>query len=169
LLTYAKAGNLLFNTMNKEIQSIIHNLQNVLEGQCWYGRAVYQILNEIDPATVYHKPTEKSHSMIELLYHMNTWAAFCLKSMENAGKEEMTVIEENDWRIIDPAHHSWEKGLAEFKSLHEKIISLLQTKEDDWLNEKVKFREYNFRFMLNGLIQHNIYHLGQIAYLNKQR
>jgi len=26
-------------------------------------------------------------------------------------------------------------------------------------------REYNYRFLLNGLMQHNIYHLGQIAFL----
>jgi hypothetical protein len=28
-------------------------------------------------------------------------------------------------------------------------------------------RKYNFRKLLHGLIQHDIYHLGQIAYIKK--
>jgi hypothetical protein len=32
----------------------------------------------------------------------------------------------------------------------------------------VPTRSFNYRFMLNGLLQHNIYHLGQIAYVKKQ-
>ena len=66
--------------MNKEIQSIIRNLIQVNSGEPWFGRAVYTILDEIDPAIVYQKPNENSHSLIQLLYHMVTWAiifVFC--------------------------------------------------------------------------------------------
>jgi uncharacterized damage-inducible protein DinB len=154
--------------MNKQVQSIIRNLENTLDGEPWYGRAVYKILEEIDPALVFKKPEEHSHSLIELLYHMITWAEFCLKSLEQAGKAEMTAIENHDWRTIDPVIHSWEKGISEFKAIHKRIIQLLQSMDDEWLGEKVNFRDFNFRFMLNGLIQHTIYHLGQIAYLKKQ-
>ena len=72
-----------------------------------------------------------------------------------------------DWREIDPAIHNWKKGIEEFKEIHQHIVSILETKNDEFLSEMVKGRKFNFRFMLNGLIQHNIYHLGQIAYLNK--
>ena len=50
---------------------------------------------------------------------------------------------------------------------HQHIIALLQTKDDEFLKEIVDYRKYNFRFLLNGLIQHNIYHIGQIAYIKK--
>ncbi|NJO24874.1 MAG: hypothetical protein HC867_02390, partial [Bacteroidia bacterium] len=56
--------------MNKEIQSIIKNLENTLSGQPWYGRAVYEILGEVNEPDVYKKPGGNGHSMIELLYHM---------------------------------------------------------------------------------------------------
>ncbi|MES1215895.1 MAG: DinB family protein [Bacteroidota bacterium] len=153
--------------MNKEIQSIIRNLQNVLDGEPWFGRSVYPILDEIDESKVNIKPNDNSHSLLELLYHMNTWTAFTLKSLEKAGRDEITAIEEMDWRNIDTAIHSWEKGLAEFRSLNETIIQLLNDKDDSLLKETVDFRKFNYRFMLNGLIQHHIYHLGQIAYVNK--
>jgi uncharacterized damage-inducible protein DinB len=155
--------------MNKEILSIIHNLENVLDGTPWYGRAVYPILREVDEATASQKPNEQSHSMIELLYHMLTWAQFTLKRIEKDDANDMAAFEKIDWREIDPQIHGWEEGLSEFIATHQQIITLLQTKEDSFLREIVDFRNYNFRFLLNGLIQHNIYHLGQIAYIHAMR
>jgi hypothetical protein len=72
-----------------------------------------------------------------------------------------------DWREINPKIHTWKKGLAEFKTIHKKIIALLKKKDDSFLKEIVDYRKYNYRFLLNGMIEHTIYHLGQIAYLHK--
>jgi uncharacterized damage-inducible protein DinB len=153
--------------MNKEIQSIIANLQRVNTGEPWYGRAVYEILDETDPTKAAIKPNQTGHSLLDLLYHMITWADFTLKRIEGNQEMDLVAFEKLDWRLIDPAIHSWTKGLAEFKSIHNKIIQLLETKNDDLLKEIVDYKKYNYRFLLNGLIQHNIYHLGQIAYINK--
>ena len=79
----------------------------------------------------------------------------------------MKTIEGNDWREIDPKTHTWQKGIEQLKSTHKKIIELLNQKEDNFLGDIVPIRKFNFRFMLNGLVQHNIYHLGQIAYIKK--
>ncbi|HZI53404.1 MAG TPA: DinB family protein [Chitinophagaceae bacterium] len=154
--------------MNKEIQSIIRNLENSLDGTPWYGRSVYAILREVDPSIANKKPTPGSHSLMELLYHMITWAEFTLKRIEKDDKLDLAAFEKIDWRIIDPAVHKWDEALAAYIAAHQQIIAQLQTKNDDFLNEIVDFRNYNFRFLLNGLIQHNIYHLGQIAYVQKQ-
>ena len=153
--------------MDKETQSIIKNLENTLSGQPWFGRAVLDLLNETDESKVNIKPNGTEHSLIELLWHMNTWAEFTLANFEKRPAAELITIEENDWRIIDPEKHSWQNGIKELRSIHEKIVEILNQKEDDFLKEIVPNRKFNFRFMLNGLIQHNIYHLGQIAYLNK--
>ncbi len=153
--------------MNKEIHSIIRNLQNVLNGEPWFGRPVFAILNEINSAIVYKKPNANSHSLIELLYHMITWAEFCLKEVEKSDKKLIEEIESRDWIQIEPSKHTWAKGLDELKNIHDRIIEALEPKEDEWLKEKVSLRNFNYRFMLNGLIQHDIYHLGQIAYVKK--
>lgn len=153
--------------MNKETQSISHNIQNVLNGEPWFGRPVFAILNEIDPNLVYKKPNAHSHSIAELLFHMITWAEFCLRQIERADKKLIEEIESRDWIKIDPSVHTWKKGLEELKTIHDRIIEELEAKDDEWLKEKVHFRNFNFRFMLNGLIQHDIYHLGQIAYVKK--
>ena len=154
--------------MNKETQYIIKSFESTLSGQPWFGRAVYEILGEADESEVNTKPNGTEHSMLDLVWHMNTWAEFTLGALENRSVEEMKKVEANDWRAIDPKPHTWKKGIEQLKATHNKIIDLLKQKEDDgYLKDIVTNRQYNFRFLLNGLIQHNIYHLGQIAYLKK--
>jgi uncharacterized damage-inducible protein DinB len=153
--------------MNKETQSIIKSFETTLSGQPWFGRGVYEMLEEIDEKKIYVKPNENAHSLAELLWHMNVWAEFTLAALENRNIEDIKAIEQLDWRTIDPAKHTWKNGLTVLKSIHNKIIEQLKQKEDSLLGEIVPNRKYNYRFLLNGLIQHNIYHLGQVAYVKK--
>jgi len=153
--------------MRKEIDYIITTLRSVLDGEPWYGRSVMKLLQEIDPAIVHKTPKENSHSLLELLYHMNTWAEFTLKRLEKDEEKDLASFEKLDWREIGPDEHTWEKAMAQFKVTHDLIIELLETKDDEFLSGEVDYREYNFRFLLHGIIQHDIYHVGQIAYLKK--
>ena len=154
--------------MKKQTQEIIVSLKDVLTGHPWYGQSVISILETVDPSMVYEKPGGHSHSVLDLLYHMNTWTAFTVKRLEKDMTPDHSDSEQEDWRTIDPMEHTLQKGLASFKSLNDTIIKLLEVKDsDDFLDETVDFRNYNFRYLLNGLIQHHIYHLGQIAYVMK--
>lgn len=153
--------------MRKEIEYIVTTLHSTLNGEPWYGRPLLKILQETDPSIVHKKPNENSHSMIELLYHMNTWAEFTLKRLEKDEEKDLAGFEKLDWREIDPNEHTWEKGIAQFKVIHDLILEVLETKDDEFLPKEVDYREYNFRFLLHGIIQHDIYHLGQIAYVKK--
>ena len=102
--------------MNKETQYIIKNFEATLSGQPWFGRAVYEILGEANESKVEYKTKRTEHSMIELLWHMNTWAEFTLGGLENRSVEQMNAIEANDWRNIDPKTQYMEKGNRTIKS-----------------------------------------------------
>jgi len=85
------------------------------------------------------------------------------------GRAVYSILEEVDAKkvYIKPNNTDWKKGVTELKAIHEKIIVLLNKEDSDFLEQKVDFRNYNFRFLINGMIGHNIYHLGQIAYVKK--
>ena len=153
--------------MNDTIKEIIQRLDNTLNGDPWFGRSAQSLLQEIDPELVYLHPGDNGHSIADLLWHMITWAQFTLDRLEKKPEPDMAAFESLDWRILDPKTHSWKKGLKEFDSVYKKIIRQLKTKEDISLKEKVDYRSYNFQFLLNGLIEPTIYHLGQIAYIHK--
>lgn len=153
--------------MNTEIRQLIKRIEQVNTGEPWFGRSVFEILEQADPKKVSLKHKSTDHSLLEILWHMNTWAGFTLKRIEKDTENDMAAFEQLDWRVIDPKIHTWDKGLKEFKSTQKKIISRLKKKKDPFLGETVDYRKYNFRFLINGMIEHNIYHLGQIAYLIK--
>lgn len=153
--------------MNTEINSLIARIKTVNTGTPWYGRPVFELLEEISPAKASAKPASAEHSMLELLWHMNTWATFTLARIEKKAEPDMPAFEALDWRKLNPQKHTWAKGLEEFKAIQRKIISRLRKKEDLFLDTIVEYRKYNFRFLINGMIEHNIYHLGQIALLSK--
>lgn len=153
--------------MNKEIQSIIKDLNETLQGEPWYGKPVFMILAEVDHAKAFNKPGGFSHSQIELLFHMVNWAEFTLHKIKSLNSDNPGPFEETDWTKIDPSLHSWADGLSRFKNIHFQLLELLHDLEDDFLEENVSGKKYNYRFLINGLIQHNIYHAGQVAYATK--
>jgi hypothetical protein len=47
------------------------------------------------------------------------------------------------------------------------LIEIIQQQKDDILSQQVRDRNYDFRKLLYGIKEHDIYHLGQIAYIKK--
>ena len=52
-------------------------------------------------------------------------------------------------------------------SQEELITELEKRQEDEFLDEIVPGRAYDYYTMLHGIIQHDLYHCGQIAILKK--
>src|SRR5213075_42992 len=126
--------------MNKEVLSIANNFENTLSSQPWFGRSVYEMLEEVDESKVNTKPNGTEHSMIDLLWHMNVWAEFTLANLEKRSLKELKAIEANDWRNIDPKIHTWKAGLEQLKTTHTKIIELLKQGDDSFLSDMVPNR-----------------------------
>jgi uncharacterized damage-inducible protein DinB len=77
-------------------------------------------------------------------------------------------FEQHDWRTLDETNKNlWHEGLKKLAVLHNELVEVLQQQQDSLLTQTVPERTYNFRTLLYGIVQHDIYHLGQIAYLTK--
>lgn len=153
--------------MKSELETVITTLREVLDGEPWYGQPVNGLLRSIDAGYASVKPNEDSHSLVELIYHMLTWTEFTIKRIQGDKVNDLAAFEKLDWREIDPKVHGWEEGLSAFIAANQELIALLGTKDDSFLDQKVDYRKYNFRTLLQGLIHHHIYHAGQVAYLKK--
>jgi len=153
--------------MNPEISSLLQSLRNSLTGSPWYGLPVYELLQKVPPATAFIQPGENGHSPAQLLFHMVNWAEFTLKRVQKDKTQDLAWFEAHDWDPISPETHDWEDGLYRLEAAHESLITILAGMPDSFLDQQVDFRDYNFRFLLQGLIQHNIYHAAQIAYISK--
>jgi uncharacterized damage-inducible protein DinB len=105
--------------------------------------------------------------MLELLWHMVLWREFTISRMVPDERDER-YFETNDWRVLDPADTGlWTKGLQELDRTQETLVSVLRRQSDDLLGQVVPGRAYTFDHLLNGMVQHDIYHAGQIIYIQK--
>ncbi len=153
--------------MQQSVNDIAQRLENALYGEPWFGRPAISILQDTNPSFSYMIAGKGGHSLSDLLWHMITWAQFTLDRLEKKREPDMAAFEALDWRPIDSTINSWENGMNQFRSVNDRIIALVKTKDDSFLEETVEYRKYNFRFLLNGLIEHTIYHRGQVAYAQK--
>ena len=148
------------------LNGIIKKMTQVFEGDPWYGKSVMRTIADVNESIVYKKPNAGAHSAIELLYHMINWEEFTLHQLEGSVKDPARY-ELQDWREIEPQTHTWREGIAAFSAMHKRIVEILTASGDDILEKEVRYRKYNMRFLLDGLIDHNIYHAGQLALLQK--
>lgn len=153
--------------MEKELNLYIEQLQDAYEGDPWFGRNIKSILNEVNEKTAFIK-LNNQHSILELVWHMATWREFILYCLQPSPNRNLKYFEDLDWRELDHSNHSlWSEGFKRLDDLQAKLLHQLANHDDSILEQTVKEKAYNFRKLIAGVIQHDIYHLGQIAYINK--
>jgi len=152
--------------MYSEVKRIRSLIKSCYAGPAWHGPAVMEVLYELDPAIV-GKRINGSHNIIELVHHMASWKQFIIKKLE--GDADFDVVGEINWLPIDePDIEEWNAALKRLNIIHTELMECLRHKEDSILLEGVPGRSYNYFFLLTGIVNHNLYHLGQIQLLRKQ-
>lgn len=152
--------------MQKEITLLIDQLKDAYEGEPWFGRNAKALLSEVDEQTAFAR-LNGQHSLVELVWHMVNWRAFAVSHLAPSEKN-LAYFEEHDWQELNHADKRlWTKGLENLQQTQDDLIGLLHQKDDSILEQNVSERNYNYRKLLTGIIQHDIYHLGQIAFITK--
>ena len=140
-----------------KIKEVIFHLNNVFDGKPWYGKSISEILSRIkDP----------DDEMRKIMAHMLAWREFALLRVK--GKDYSIQLDTlEDWPEADDL--AVDEVLKRMRAINRELISELSSREDSWLRDRAVSSEYNFQFLLEGIIQHDIYHLGQIAILHKKK
>jgi uncharacterized damage-inducible protein DinB len=153
--------------MNKEILTIVNQLKEAYEGDPWWGRSAGILLGEVNEQIAVEKPAGQ-HSILELVWHMINWKEFAISRIHEIDGKDLHYFESNDWRHLDHMHKSlWHQGVERLHYVHNELLDVLERQEDALLDQDVSERGYTFRKLFNGVLQHDIYHLGQIAYIVK--
>ncbi|HKJ31160.1 MAG TPA: DinB family protein [Balneolales bacterium] len=148
-----------------ETTRIDNLLLQTMNGDAWHGPAVFELLRDIPAEKAAFHPVEDVHSIWELVEHMTTWQKVIIRRMNDEDYEPSD--EENFPDVTADSSDTWEKAVEElyrtYQALREKIIHF----PDEKLGEAVPGKHYTHYIQLHGLIQHNLYHAGQIAILKK--
>ena len=155
--------------MKKGINLFINKYNKVYKGSPWYGDSLMSILNKVDPGKVFVKPSgKKTNSIAEITAHIIGWREFLLSRISEKHEFKLTQKDTFNWKRIDKNEKTaWKNLLREMDVVQNEIIKILNNSDDDILNLKVRDRKFKIKYLLDGVIQHDIYHIGQIAALNK--
>ncbi len=154
--------------MNKEIQRIRFSFKMAYNGTPWHGNSLLHLVKGVDYQQANQRPIPHTHTIWETIQHILNWREFVVKKLEGDEIFDIELNSPQDWTIIEtPIEAKWQSVLSELVANQQVILEILESWEDAQLEELVPGKDYNFYTLLHGIIEHDIYHSGQIALVRK--
>jgi len=150
--------------MKKEINSYISEFETVYNGEPWYGKSLMAVINSADPKDVFKKQKSDGHSAYEITHHLYAWRNLLVKRLkgDNASIE---VNSKEDWAPLpkEQTAATWKELIRKLGQNQQELIAALTKLNDEDLDKDLANSSNSLRTFLNGQIQHDIYHIGQVA------
>jgi uncharacterized damage-inducible protein DinB len=143
-------------------------IRRAFEGNAWHGDSLLELLAGVNARTAAAKPIKDAHSIWELLLHIAAWDDAVRR--RTGGTAVTMTDEENFPAVKDVSEAAWRQAVESTKQTHNDLIKAVAAFPDSRLQEQVPGKTqnyYNFYYMFSGIVQHELYHAGQIALLKK--
>ena len=151
--------------MNK-VQRLLDQLRRAFHGEAWHGPALTEILSGVTAEEAAAKPLPQRHSIWEILGHVIATKEMVGWRLDGKSDELTTA---QDWpTFTDTSETAWQQTLEQLLVKQAEIEVKVAKLTDEQLLEIVPARDHSFYFALHGLVQHDLYHAGQIAVLRIQ-
>jgi uncharacterized damage-inducible protein DinB len=149
-----------------EIKRILDQMDRAFAGEAWHGPSLMQLLDGMTSEEASAHPIRDAHSIWELTNHIAAWNT--IVQHRAAGEAVADVTAERDWPPVwEVSKVAWRRALEDLKASRARLRAVVEGLQEDQLKQKAAGEEYSIYFMLHGLIQHDLYHAGQIAVLKK--
>ena len=152
-----------FPFANSRIKNYIRQFEQLCDGSNWNDESYTEKLKAIDAQIAFTQPAPDKHSVAEIVWHVIYWRTILIKKIQGDYEFKAKTMDELNFLPLQKLREKgWKVLLAELKQTQELLISLLKEKDDGFLS-KDSGDETNFDYHIEGLIHHDIYHLGQIG------
>ncbi len=155
-----------------EINRIVDQFEREHRGDPWHGSPLVEILAGIGAEPAAAHPVPGAHSVWEVVLHVTAW--------KNEGRSRVEggpagLPEEGDWPAVGAATADrWQEALARLDESHRRLLEAIQHLEEPALVEPTNDPRnrplgtgVTYYELLHGLVQHDVYHAGQIALLRR--
>jgi uncharacterized damage-inducible protein DinB len=150
-----------------ELRFIASELRKVFEGDAWHGPAVCDVLEGVSAEQAAAKPIPDAHSIWELTLHIAAWVEHSRHAID--GKPlPLQLDTPEDWPHVSATDAAGWKQTQEraFDSAKE-MVQAIEKFPAERITDTVPGRSYDFRQLFHGIVDHCVYHVGQIALLKK--
>lgn len=149
-----------------EVERIADQLRRAHEGEAWHGPALRELLAGVTAEQASARPLASAHSIWEIVRHIGVWESVARRRL--SGEVIGDLPPEQDWpAVTDSSEGAWLKALEDLENGHHQVQQTIARLSDRQLVEPIPGKGYTVYFMLHGLVQHALYHAGQIAVLRK--
>jgi uncharacterized damage-inducible protein DinB len=153
-----------------ECARLADQIRRAFDGKAWHGDPLLKLLADVDAKTAAAHPIKKAHSIWELVLHIAAWDDAVLRRI--GGKAAKVSGEKNFPLVKDASDTAWRKTIAAVKQTHSQLVQAVAAFPDSRLQDQVSGKNqkyHDFYYMISGVVQHELYHAGQIALLKKFR
>jgi uncharacterized damage-inducible protein DinB len=150
-----------------EIDRILDQLKRAFEGHAWHGPSVREVLAGVTAEQAHARPLPNAHNIWELVRHIAVWEDVGRRRLEG-DRAQIEISSPEDWPPPeDTSEAAWAEALAALERGHEALVETVKRVPESRLNEPVGEGMSTLYVTLHGVIQHDLYHAGQIAILKK--
>lgn len=148
-----------------EVQRIVDQLQRAFVGEAWHGPAILEIIEGITSAQAAARPAGGAHSIWEIVFHIAAWEG-AVTSRLRGGRGELSAAE--DWPAVTETNElAWDETREKLRQIHEQLGEAVAELDESRLDQPIVAGMSSVYVTLHGVIQHSLYHAGQIALLKK--
>ncbi|MGH9734530.1 MAG: DinB family protein [Candidatus Acidiferrales bacterium] len=149
-----------------EIQRIVDQMDRAFDGDAWHGPPLRPVLDGLSAEDASKHPIAGCHSIWEIVHHITAWNTIMRDELLGASAQ---ITPEVDWPPVwDASEVEWQRAVQKLGDARSGLREVAKQFRDDQLDEQPSKRTTNSRYvMLHGIVQHDLYHAGQIAVLKK--
>jgi uncharacterized damage-inducible protein DinB len=153
------------NLQTTEAHRIVDQLDRAFQGQSWHGPPVLDLLKDVDATRAAARPIAAAHSIWEIVLHMTTWKDVVRRRVQG---EKPEVTDDWDWPpVTDTGAAAWRSALEALTAAHAALRDTASAVSDERLDQPAIPGGSTCYVQLHGVVQHDLYHAGQIAILKK--
>jgi len=155
-----------------EIDRITDQLQRAFKKDSWSGPSLQEVLANVTAECAAARPLADAHTIWEIVLHVTGWKDAVRRRLNG---EPVRLPLEGDWpAVTDTSPAAWQSTIAKLEQRHEELAQTVQSLTEARLKDILiteQSREtgggVSCYITLHGIVQHDLYHAGQIALLKK--
>lgn len=148
-----------------EVTRIADQLQRAFEGEAWHGPSLRELLADLPAAAAAARPLRGAHSIWEIVLHLTGWHDAVHRRLQG---EPVKEPDTGDWPTPSvPSEEAWTSAVAALEHSHRELLEAVAALDESRLDEPVVPGFSSVYVTLHGVVQHDLYHAGQIALLKK--
>ena len=148
-----------------EVERMLGQLDRAFKGEAWHGPALLELLDDISFEQASRHPIRDAHSIWEIVNHIASWNSIVQHRL--AG-QKVDVTSEVDWPPVwESSDVAWTRSIEHFRDCHARLRKAIAAINEADLETTPPGQKDSRYVMVHGVIQHDLYHAGQIAILKK--